>query len=156
MKNLATTTLMVLLTFLAATGFAQHSSAEKSSPIKPFLFNKFPDVINCTAVQLNSFFAGGQGQAVNIAFDNTLTLAGNIKSNITKYSNLQTVLVQLPAFNNILFSLSKRTDEHHNIIYTGHLFNNAYADGYELKKGGHGDYQLIKISMEKMLPTCNQ
>lgn len=147
---------MVLFTFLVSTGFAQHSSTERSSPTKPYLFNKFPDVINCTAAHLNSFFAGGQGQTVNISFNNTLTLAGSIKSNISKYSNLQTVLVQLPAFNNILFCLSKRADEQHNIVYTGHLFNNAYADGYELKKGGHGDYQLIKISMEKFLPTCNQ
>lgn len=156
MKNLATTTLMVLLTLLAVTSFAQQLSTERSSPVKPFLFSKFPDVITCTPAQLNSFFAGMQGQDVNVSFNNALTLAGNIKSKLAKYSNLQTVMIKLPAFNNILFSLSKRTDEHDNIFYAGHLFDNAYADGYELKKAEHGNYQLIKISMEKILPTCSQ
>lgn len=156
MKNFATTTLMGLFILLAVSSFAQQAPTERSSPVKPFLFSQFPDVINCTTSQLNSFFASGQGQNINVSFNNILTLAGFVKSNLAKYSNLQTVVIQLPAFNNILFTLSKRTDEENDIIYAGHLFNSSYADGYELKKAGKENYQLIKISMEKILPTCNQ
>jgi hypothetical protein len=156
MKNLATTTLIVLLTLSAITTFAQQASANRSSPGKPSLFSQFPDVINCTASQLNSFFESRQGQNVNVSFNNILTLAGAVKSNLSKYSNLQTVVIQLPAFNDILFSISKRTDQQNNIIYVGHLFNNAYTDGYELKRIDQENYQLTKISMDKILPTCSQ
>lgn len=156
MKKLTTTTLFVLFTFLAVTSFAQQSTANKSSPVKPFLFNKFPAVINCTVAQLNSFFVAKQGENVQVCFNNTLTLSGSVKSNLVKYSNLHTVIVKLPAFNNISFSLSKRKNEHNKIVYAGHLFDSAFADGYELKKEVDGNYQLIKISMEKILPTCSQ
>lgn len=156
MKKLATTTLMMMLSFLGVTTYAQQPDANRSSPVKPSLFSKFPDVITCTTSQLNSFFAGKQDQNINVSFNNILTLEGSVKSNLVKYSNLQTVIIKLPAFNNISFSLSKRTDEQNNIVYTGHLFDSAFADGYELKKADKENYQLIKISMEKILPTCSQ
>jgi hypothetical protein len=151
MKNLRTTSFMVVLTLCAATVLAQNTFA-----VKPLLFSKYPDVIDCTPAQLNSFFEGEQGQNVKVSFNNTLTLSGSIKSNLVKYSNLQTVVIKLPAFNNILFTLSKRTDNREIITYVGHLFDNAYADGYELKKSGNGNYQFVKISMAKILPDCSQ
>lgn len=156
MKHFATTTLMVLLTLTAVTSFAQQHMESRTLPVKPALFSKFPDVINCTAAQLNNFFNSRQGENVNVSLNNTLTLGGSIKSNISKYSNLQTVVVKLPLFNNILFTLSKRTDQQNNIVYVGHLFDPAYADGYELKKISQENYQFIKIAMDQVLPTCSQ
>lgn len=156
MKHLATTTLMVLLTFTAVTSFAQEHPQNRASPAKPSLFTKFPDVINCSAGQLNSFFNSRQGDDIAVCFNSSLTLDGNIKSSFSKYSNLQTVVVKLPQFHNILFTISRIVDEDRQIVYTGHLFDTAYADGYELKNKGGGNYQLVKIDMEKMLPTCNQ
>jgi len=151
MKNLATITLMVALTLCAATVSAQNTLLSK-----PSLFSKYPDVINCTSAQLNSFFESDQGKNVKVLINNTFTLAGSVKSKLNKYNNLQTVVIKLPAFNNILLTLSKRTDKHEIITYVGHLFDNAYADGYELKKINNDNYQFIKISMEKILPDCNQ
>ncbi len=156
MKNLATTALTVLLTFTAVTSFAQQRPENRSSPAKPYLFSQYPKAINCTASQLNSFFSSRQGEKVNVSFDNTINLGGNIISNISKYSNLQTVVVKLSQFNNISFTLSKIIDEDNQLVYAGHLFNPAYADGYELKKMDRENYQFIKIEMEKILPTCNQ
>jgi hypothetical protein len=156
MKHLATTTLVVLFTLTAVSSFAQQATESRTLPIKPALFSKFPDVINCTATQLNNFFNRHPGENINVSFNNTLTLSGNIKSCISKYSNLQTVVVKLPLFNNILFTLSKRADQQNNIVYVGHLFDPAYADGYELKKISPENYQFIKIIMDKVLPTCNQ
>jgi len=151
MKNLATITLMVALTLCAATVSAQNTLLSK-----PSLFSKYPNVINCTSAQLNSFFESDQGKNVKVLINNTFTLAGSVKSKLNKYNNLQTVVIKLPAFNNILLTLSKRTDKHEIITYVGHLFDNAYADGYELKKINNDNYQFIKISMEKILPDCNQ
>jgi hypothetical protein len=151
MKTLTTISLTGLLTlsFLFA-------AAQSQPTTKALLFSKFPDEITCTAAQLNSFFSGVQGQNVKVSLNNNLMLSGIVKSNIVKYRNLQTVIVKLPAFNNILFTLSRRSDEHENITYTGHLFDSAFADGYELKKTDKANYKLIKISMEKILPACNQ
>ena len=151
MKNLATITLMVALTLCAATVSAQNTLLSK-----PSLFSKYPDVINCTSAQLNSFFESDQGKTVKVSINNTFTLAGSVKSKLAKYNNLQTVVINLPAFNNILLTLSKRTDKREIITYVGHLFDNAYADGYELKKINNDNYQFIKISMEKILPDCSQ
>jgi hypothetical protein len=156
MKHLATTTLMVLLILAAVTGFAQEHPQNRSSPAKPSLFSKFPDVINCTTGQLNSFFNSRQGDKIAVSFNSTLMLDGNVQSNISKYSNLQTVVVKLAKFNNMLFTISRIVDEDRQIVYAGHLFDPAYADGYELKNKGQGNYQFVKIDMEKMLPTCSQ
>ena len=149
MKNFATLIVLLLLSFTVA--FAQ-----KTPATRPLLFSKFPDTINCTATQLNNFFKFAEGQNVSVSLQNTLTLAGSVKSNLVKYSNLQTVVVKLPSFNNILFSLSKRTDDKKNIVYVAHLFDRAYADGYELKKIDAENYQLTKISTERVLQDCNQ
>jgi hypothetical protein len=151
MKNLATTTLTVLLSLYTSIGFAQNIPADK-----PFLFSNYPDVINCTSAQLHSFFDARQGENVKVAFANNFRLYGLVKSNLVKYSNLQTVTITLPAFNNILFSLSKRTDNYEIITYVCHLFSTEYADGYQLKKIDNDNYQFIKINMAKILPDCNQ
>ena len=151
MKTLITTSLTGLFSLFFLIGIAQGPTNNK-----PLLFSKFPETINCTSTQLNGFFEGVQGQNIKVSFNNTLILAGNVKSNIVKYSNLQTVMIKLSAFNNILFTLSKRSDGHENITYVGHLFDNAFADGYELKQIDKLNYKLIKISTEKILPTCNQ
>ena len=151
MKNLTTVTLAVVLTLCATTSFAQ-----KSPVVKPSLFSKYSDTINCTAAQLNTFFETVQGQNIKVVFNNSFSLSGNIKSNLVKYSNLQTVFIKLPSFNNILFSLSKRTDNHEIVTYVGHIFDNGYSDGYELKKINNDNYQFIKISIQKILPACNQ
>ena len=151
MKNPIIIILTSLLTFCSVITFAQTTSTAR-----PYLFNNYPDVIKCTAAQLSAFFTAAQGQNVNVSFNNNLTLTGTVKRSFIKYNNLQTVIVKLSGFNNILFSVSKRTDQYDNIIYAGHLFDNAYADGYEIKKTGQENYQFTKISMDKILPTCNQ
>ena len=76
-------------------------------------------------------------------------------SAVNKNSKLQTVSIKLPAFNNILFSVTKRNDEKNNPVFTGYLFSNDFADGYRLIRKPDQTYQLIKIEMEKLLPTCN-
>jgi hypothetical protein len=156
MKHLATTTLLVLLILAAVTSFAQEHPQNRASPAKPALFTQFPDVINCTAGQLNSFFNSRPGENIAVSFNSNLMLDGNVKSNISKYSNLQTVVVKLAQFNNISFTISRIIDEDNQIVYSGHLFDPAYADGFELKNKGGGNYQFVKIEFEKMLPTCSQ
>jgi len=136
--------------------FSVNSIAQKTSSGKPFLFTNYPAVIDCTEDQLNSLFTGGNDLNVNLSLPGNLTLQGEITNRAIKYNCLQTVSVKLPAFSNILFSVTKRDDAGKNPVYTAYLLNNDYADGYQLKRNRGNTYQLIKIETAKLLPTCNQ
>ncbi len=151
MKNLAGFSLIAILLMLSVIVEAQQNRIGR-----PYLFTNFPATINCTTQQLSNFFIPRQGQSIKVDLNNKLSLAGIVQKKYTKYNTeLETVIVQLPAFNNILFSITKRKDAQKNIVFTAHLFDAAYADGYQLKKISPDNYQLTKIVMEKLLPACS-
>ncbi len=151
MKRLIHSLCTVLLIIITATASAQNTSATKK-----YLFNNYPAVIDFTEAQLSNLFSGKQAQNTSPALSGSFSLEGPVISNITKYNSIQTVVIKLTAFSNILFCLTKRKDEDNNTIYVGHLFSRDYADGYELKRTNGKAYQLIKIETEKILPACNQ
>lgn len=151
MKHLLTTLCLVLLTLFAATSYSQNRQAGK-----PLLFADFPTTIHCTEAQLSSFFTASKGQKINVSLANNFSLSGPVTSNLVKYSNLQTIIIKLSDFKNSLFSLSKQTDQANQINYVGRIINPLYADGFELKRTPDGNYQLIKIDVEKILVNCNQ
>ena len=151
MKHLTTTMCSVLLALLAITGYSQNKQTGK-----PSQFAALPSSFQLTESQLGSFFAASKGQNISVGLTSNFTLAGPVTSNVSKYKNLRTIVVQLPAFNNSLFSLSKQTDEHNNTIYVGRILNPLYADAYELKRNPDGNYQLIKFDLDRILVTCNQ
>jgi hypothetical protein len=150
MKNLSITLCTVISFLIAVTACAQQIPQQK-----PFLFKNHPATIELTDAQLGSLFSGKPGNKISMPLSSNLSIEGPVISNIKKYSNLQTMAIKLPAFNNILFSLSKRIDNDKSVVYAGHLFSKDFADGYELKRISSNAYQLVKIEMEKMLPTCN-
>lgn len=152
MKYLITTLCTVLLTITACTVAAQSAKISK-----PYLFKNFPAAIDFSEAQLSNVFSAKAGQSKTLALPEGLLLNGEVVSNISKYNgSLQTLAIKLPAFNNMLFSLSKRTAKDNSVIYIGHLFSKDYADGYELKRNGSNTYQFIKVEMNEMLPACNQ
>ena len=130
--------------------------AQKNSSKKPFLFSNYPAVIDCSETQLNSLFTASNNITVSLSLAGNLTLQGEVVNRANKYNSLQTVSVKLPAFGNILFSVTKRDNEGKEPIYTAYLLNNSYADGYQLKRSADNAYQFIKIETAKLLPTCNQ
>ena len=151
MKSLTTIMCMVLLSLSAVTSYSQTNRSGKAA-----LFTSFPTSINCSESQLSSMFAASKGQSINLSLGNNLSLSGAVTSKLTKYSNLQTIVVKLPAFKDALFSLSKQIDQNNNIHYVGRIMNPKYADGFELKRTADGNYQLIKIDLEKILVDCSQ
>lgn len=151
MKNLTTAMCMVLLTLFAVT-----VSAQSKQPVKASQFATLPNSITVREARLNSFFTAAKGEQISVALDDNLALSGAVISNLAKYSNLQTIVIKLDAFNNSLLSLSKQTDEANNITYVGRIINPLYADGFELKRTVAGNYELIKIDLTKIFVTCNQ
>jgi len=151
MKHLTFTVCLVLSTLFAVTGYAQKKQADR-----PSLFANFPSTINCTEADLSKLFTAAKGQNTSVTLENNFRLSGPVTSNLVKYHNLQTVVIQLPTFNNSLFSLSKQTDQNNNYTYVGRIINASYADGFELTRTADGNYQFIKIDLEKILVDCNQ
>lgn len=151
MKNLIGTAVIGILLLMSAGAKAQQLRSSRTC-----LFNNFPPVIHCTALQLSSFFLSKQGEYLKVDLNDKLSISGIVKRRFTKFNNdLETVIIVLPAFNNILFSITKRKDAENIIVYSAHLFDNAYADGFQLKKTDLNHYELTKISREKLLPACS-
>ncbi len=150
MKYLLTTLSLVRLTLFAVSGYSQNRQAGK-----PFLFANFPTTIHCTEAQLSSLFTASKGQNISLSLAKNFSLSGPVTSNQVKYNNLQTIIIRLPEFKNSLFSLSKQTDQANHTIYVGRIINPLYGDGFELKKLADGNYQLIKIDLEKILVNCS-
>jgi len=142
---------MGLLILGTGNGYSQNRQVTLVS-----LFDSFPTTINCTEAQLSNLFAATKGESVKLAFSDRFEISGLVTSKLVKYNNLQTIVIKLPAFRNTLFSLSKQTDQKNNYTYAGRILNPLYADGFELKHTGKGNYQLVKIDVQKILVNCNQ
>ena len=147
MKHLAPYALLLLVCLQSTAGFSQSGN-------KPKQFSNFPDVINCTETELNKVFTASAGQNISLSFSDNFTFAGNVKSNMARFSNLQSANIQSPAFNNSLFNISRRINEDNSITYIGLIINRDYFDGYDLRKNSNGNYQLIKIETDRMIQDC--
>ncbi|MBL0145547.1 MAG: hypothetical protein IPP48_07100 [Chitinophagaceae bacterium] len=151
MKRLKAFPLMMLSIFITITSFSQSGPAAK-----PTLFNNFPASIACNEPELERIFSITEGQQIAVVFQNGFTVNGTVTTNIVRYSNLQSVVIKSPQFDNAVFSISKVTNTDRSITYTGRIINQNYFDGYELKKDASGNYTLSKIETDKTLHTCNQ
>jgi hypothetical protein len=151
MKHFASTTMLVLCCLLALTSTAQQTAAPK-----PPLFAAYPDVIQCDVNEIARVFTIAQGQSANIALAGNFRFGGTVTVNELKYGTLQSAVIKSPFFNNAILHVSKRIKPDNSIVYTGRIINEAFADGYELKRDVAGNYQLIKIETERVIPSCNQ
>ncbi|MBL0182326.1 MAG: hypothetical protein IPP96_08530 [Chitinophagaceae bacterium] len=149
MKQPAYYALVLLFTFITTTGYSQTAS-------RPKQFGNFPDVINCTEATLSSIFNASPGQNISLSFSDNFSFTGDVLNNVVKYSNLQSAVIKSPAFHNSIFSVSRITNTDNSVSYVGRIINKNYFDGYELKKNATGNYQLIKVETDRVIPDCNQ
>lgn len=149
MKHYATYALLLLLSCKAIDGFSQ------SNTQRPAQFNNFPAAIPCSEGELSKLFNTAKGQLINLSFSNNFSFSGTVTSNLVRYSNLQTAVVASPDYANTIFQVSKITESDGSITYSGRIVNKEFSDGFELKRNSTGDYQLIKIETERVMPDCN-
>lgn len=148
MKRYAPYALSVLLFFITITGFSQSTGA------KPKQFNSFPNTINCSEDELSKVFDASPGQDISLAFSDNFIFSGSVKSNLVKYSNLQTAIVVSPYYSNTILSISKITNPDGRTSYSGRIINKNYFDGFKLKRNASGNYQLIKMETDQVMPDC--
>jgi len=133
------------------------NSIAQSGSTKPSAFTSFPKITYCPASAIANLFSLAPGQPAKIQFGENQILEGKIINKISKYNNtLQTVVIQIPAFANSILSISKRTEQDKSEVFIGHLYNNSFADGFQLKPGKNNQYELIKITAEQVLQPCSQ
>ncbi|MBL0182324.1 MAG: hypothetical protein IPP96_08520 [Chitinophagaceae bacterium] len=149
MKHFAAIAIMLLFTFLATTGYSQTVS-------KPKQFSNFPDVINCAETELSNIFNATPGQNISLSFSDNFSFSGDVVNSVVKYSNLQSAVIKSPAFHNSIFSVSRITNKDNSVSYVGRIINKNYFDAYELKKNAAGNYQLIKVETDRVIPDCTQ
>ncbi len=151
MKLLTNTALAAMLSFFAATVFAQKISAPKQN-----LFASYPSSISCKETELNEPFKASKGQNITLNFSGIPVFSGIVVNKVIKSKNLQYLAIRLPKSNDAILALSKRIDENNNTFYIGHIINAKSSDAYELKHLKDGSYQFVKIEVEKLLPACSQ
>lgn len=149
MKRYAPYALSLLLSFIVATGFCQNNNP------KPKQFNSFPDIINCSEAELAKVFTAIPGQPISLSFSNNFTFAGTVKSNLAKYANLQSAVIESPDYSNTIFHVSRSTNPDGSVSYIGRIINKSFFDGFELKKNTSGNYQLKKVETDRVIQDCN-
>lgn len=149
MKYLVPLAVLVLFTCTAV-------NAQNNNAAKPLLFKNFPDKITFANSELDKAFSSSISQQANVYFTTNFSFNGTVVSNITKYGNMQTVLIQSKDFADAILSITKITSANGQTAFKGRIVNAKYADGYELKKDTAGNYQLIKFKTDKLLQDCKQ
>ncbi|HMU09207.1 MAG TPA: hypothetical protein PKC54_04330 [Ferruginibacter sp.] len=149
MKQPASCALVLLFVFIA-------TAASSQTIAKPKQFSNFPDVINCSESVLSSVFASAPGQNIILSFSDNFSFSGVVINNLVKYSNLQSAVIRSPNFNNAVLSISKIMNKDNSVSYIGRIINKNYFDGYELKINAAGNYQLVKVETDRVIPDCSQ
>ena len=135
--------------------FAYCVSAQSSASTKKSLFHQYPAQLTCAAEQLDQLFNAGKGAKASLDLSGNLRLEGTITHRISKYNQLETVGISLPAFDHILLSVTRRYDAQHQPVFAAQLMSPRHADGYLLSRQKDGTYRFSKISTDELLPVCS-
>jgi len=149
MKPYAPYALSLFLSLIVMTGFGQANNP------KPKQFSSFPDVINCSEQEISKVFTASAGENISLSFSNNFIFSGTVKSNLSKYTNLQSAIIVSPDYYNTIFNVSKIINADGSISYVGHIINKNFFDGFDLKKNALGIYQLKKTESDRVIPDCN-
>ena len=149
MKTYAPYALSLFLSFIVVTAFCQTNNQ------KPKQFSSFPSAISCSEQELAKVFVASPGQNISLSFSDNFTFSGVVKSNLSRYANLQSAVIVSPDYSNTIFNVSKIINADGSISYVGHIINKNFFDGFDLKKNASGIYQLKKTESDRVIPDCN-
>lgn len=143
--------LLLLFALISTTAFAQNPTGTK-----PKQFVQFPQLINCSQTELARVFTSARGQEIILNFSDNFIFKGKVTSIVEKYSNLHSAVITSPDYDNTIFSVSKITNKDNTVTYVGRIVNKKYFDGFELKPGSSGNYELVKIETDRAIQDCSQ
>lgn len=127
------------------------ANAQVNTSSRPDLFSSFSANIPAQVAELDKAFITGKGSSIQLNFANNFSFTGTVLSSIQRYSNLSSVIIKSPLFQNSLLTISKRINDDKSITYVGRIINEKYADGYVLQKDNTGKYFFSKIKTEDLI-----
>ncbi len=145
MKIMNQALLLCVIVCFTFTAKAQHLS-----PTKPSLFSNVAPAFLAAKPELDKAFIAKEGSTIQLNFANNFSFNGTVISSVQRYGKLSSIIIKSPLHNTIL-SISKRINDDNTVSYVGRILNEAYADGYELKKSSDGNYAFHKIKTEELI-----
>jgi hypothetical protein len=145
---------VTLLTVLFCCCFGAAHAQQKTQP-STYLFTHLPSEIAVTEAQLAQLFASVPGEATLLEVPGAIRLQGTVVNKYNRYKLLETVVLKLPQYDDILLAVSRRKDAAKGTVYIGHLYSNRHADGYTIRATGSG-YLMKKISTDAIIQPCHQ
>ncbi len=131
--------------------FSFSTNAQVLTTSKPLLFKNVAPTFPAKKTELDKMFVTKVGSSIQLNFTNNFIFNGTILSSVQRYSNLSCIIIKSPSLQNTLLSLSKRINDDNSVTYVGHILNEGYSDGYELKKGSDGNYAFHKIKTDDLI-----
>ena len=141
-------TKMAILAIAIMVSYSSHAQILTSN--RQNYFNKYAERLPANVSELEKAFSTEEGGKVKINFGN-FSFYGIVTSSVKKYENLQSIVVKSPDLNNTLLAISRRINEDKTISYVGHIINEKYADGFELRKDNDGSYAMNKIKTDALI-----
>ena len=141
-------TKMAILAIAIMVSYSIHAQILTSN--RQNYFNKYAERLPANVSELEKAFSTEEGGKVKINFGN-FSFYGIVTSSVKKYENLQSIVVKSPDLNNTLLAISRRINEDKTISYVGHIINEKYADGFELRKDNDGSYAMNKIRTDALI-----
>ena len=139
---------MALLAIVIMVSYA--SEAQILTSNRQNYFNKYAERLPANEAELEKAFSTAEGGKVKINFGN-FSFYGIVTSSIKRYEKLQSIIVKSPDLNNTLLAISRRINDDNTISYVGHIINEKYADGFELRKDKNGAYAMNKIKTDALI-----
>jgi hypothetical protein len=132
--------------FLANNATAQNT--------KTAIFANQPNEISCTAAQLDAVFNQTVNSDISLTLTPNFVLLGKVQSSLEKQANLKSVIIRLSNFPDVIFSISKISDQYTSERYVGRLMSNKYSDAYELFLQENGSYIFSKKITDHIIQPC--
>ena len=113
-------------------------------------FDKYSQTLPTPVSELDKAFTTPEGAKVKINFA-AFSFNGIVTSSIKRYDNLYSVIVKAPGLDNTVLTLSKIINPDKTVSYIGHILNQKYSDGFELRKDNDGNYAMNKIKTDALI-----
>ena len=145
MKIIIKMAILAIVILVSYSGQAQILTSNRQN-----YFNKYAERLPANVSELEKAFSTEEGGKVKINFGN-FSFIGIVTSSVKRYENLQSIVVKSSDLNNTLLAISRRINDDKTISYVGHIINEKYADGFELRKDKEGSYAMNKIKTDALI-----
>jgi hypothetical protein len=148
MKTLRSAALLVLMGLSATKAFSQSES-------KINFFKSLPEKTPVAATNLSHVLNLKQGEETTFLLSGNLAFKGRVISNIKKYENLQSVLLESVSSDKTVFQISRQLNKDKTITYVGRMMNRSSGDGLMLTSDEGGNYYFTKFETSNILQDCS-